>query len=173
MRNAPALILTLLLGSVTLAACTDDSAPVEDVLSEVTESSAAADPVGEVYVAQITTLEGDDGELYDVQRPDSLMFTEFTFASDLVWESWGGSSAVASGKVAGAWCHPGCAEEGYDAKVVLCDVVDDHYQRFGIFGDLPGDPPEDWHLGSPMYFSDISYSDEEWYGCDEPEPSGN
>lgn len=166
--------------ALTLAACVvandegpeESSPPAEtaEPAGEGTEPSSEAsenpDEDSDIYVTQITTLEGD-GEYYSAHRPDELTLTEFTNAFDLTWQTWGPETAVASGLISGSWCWEDC-QDGYEATIVLCDVQADHFVRFGVFGDFPGYDPEDTQLGSPLYFSGIEYSDAEWYGCEEP-----
>ncbi|MCH7230229.1 hypothetical protein L0U85_05045 [Glycomyces sp. L485] len=146
---------------------TDSSAPIESSGTvEETETAGPVEPAADVYVTRITTLEGD-GELYSDQMPDALMLQEFTFTSDLEWQTWGPDTAVASGRVSG-FCWPDC-EDGYEATIVLCDVVDAHFTRFAVFGDFPRDDVEPWILGSPIAFGGGTFDEGNVYGCEEPD----
>lgn len=174
----PLSLSTIAFIALTLTACAvaDEESTPEEPSTETAETTAEDAPAPEetanapeedVYVTQITTMEGDDGEYYSAHRPDELTLTEFTNAFDLTWQTWGPDTAVASGLISGSWCWDDC-QDGYEATIVLCDVNDDHFVRFGVFGDFPGYAPEDTQFGSPLYFSGIEYSDAEWYGCEEP-----
>lgn len=176
MRSPLPLSLTAVaFAALTLSACavvggdeaTETPSPSPDAAEATGADVEASDADPEVFVTQITTLEGDDGEYYSAHRPEEMTLTEFTNAFDLTWHTWGPETAVASGLLSGSWCWDEC-QDGYEATVVLCDVREDHFSRFGVFGDFPGYAPEDTEFGSPLYFSGIEYSEAEWYGCEEP-----
>ncbi|MCC3763449.1 hypothetical protein K3N28_10225 [Glycomyces sp. TRM65418] len=165
MRTAPALLLPLVLGMTMLGACTGPTEPEDPTPAP----STAAEPAGEVYVLQLDTHEGDDGEELSLQRPESMILSEFSHAENLEWEAWGGDSAVATGNLHGMFCvDGGCEGPEYEVALVLCEVVDDHYRRFGVFGDFPEFDDGDWAFGGPLYMSGIPADDDWSNGCAAP-----
>jgi hypothetical protein len=167
-------MLTVLLGMTMLGACTE-SAPDEGAAagtsSESAESNVTEEPTAEVYVLDVDTFEGDDGEEVSLQQPEAMTLSEFSRAEDLEWETWGGSSAVATGRIDGMFCNSGCEGEAYEVTLVLCEVADDHYQRFGVFGDFPEFDDTEWAFGGPLYIGGVPEGDDDWSnGCAEPEP---
>ncbi|MFH8369349.1 hypothetical protein [Streptomyces sp. NPDC018031] len=66
---------------------------------------------GPVYVSDVLG--------HPLRRPTELAVTEHTSLSGLGWRSWGRSRAVATGRVYGTWCMPGCPSSGYRATVEL------------------------------------------------------
>ncbi|NJQ05726.1 hypothetical protein [Streptomyces lonarensis] len=87
-------------------------------------SGCAADP-GPHVEGPAPAVDRDSRPLYvsdaagePLQRPERFAVTEFTSLTGLRWESWGESSARATGRVAGTWCLPEC-EGGYAATVEL------------------------------------------------------
>jgi hypothetical protein len=157
-----------------LAACTE-SAPIEGSAtgtpSEPTESSVSSDPTADVFVLDLDTFEGDDGAEVSLQKPEALTLSEFSSAADLHWEAWGGDSAVATGRISGMFCESGCEGAAYEVTLILCEVEDDHYRRFGVFGDFPEFDDQDWAFGGPLYVGGKPGGDDDWSnGCAEPEP---
>ncbi|MCD0445350.1 hypothetical protein LO763_17185 [Glycomyces sp. A-F 0318] len=139
--------------------------------TDATEPSPAEEPTGEVHVLDLDTFEGDDSQELSLQRPEELTLSEFSSGRDLEWESWGGASAVATGRITGMFCESGCEGEEYEVTLVLCEVADDHYRRFGVFGDFPEFDDAEWAFGGPLYIGGTSPEDGDWSdGCAEPEP---
>ncbi|WP_199548036.1 hypothetical protein [Streptomyces sp. N35] len=94
---------------------------------------------GPVYVA--------DAMGQPLRRPTSVGLSELVTVSDLKWSSWGGSTAVATGKLGGAWCLPGCEKELYDVTVTLSGLQQQervaYYRRASVVPDDPAKlPPE-------------------------------
>ena len=160
-----------------LVACTEpesDAAEAADASTEpgTPEESAAEEPAGEVYVLDLDTFEGDGQEL-SLQRPEELTLSEFSHATDLEWESWGDASAVATGRISGMFCLSRCEGAKYEVTVVLCEVDDDHYRRFGVFGDFPEFDDGEWAFGGPLYIGGRPQGDDDWSnGCEEPAGTG-
>jgi hypothetical protein len=167
-------MLPVLLGMTVLGACTGpapDEAAAAGTPSESTESTVTEDPSTEVYVLDLDTFEGDDGEEVSLQQPEAMTLSEFSSAKDLEWEAWGGSSAVATGRIDGMFCNSGCEGDAYEVTLVLCEVADDHYRRFGVFGDFPEFDDTEWAFGGPLYIGGMPEGDDDWSnGCAEPEP---
>ncbi|WP_030154826.1 hypothetical protein [Glycomyces sp. NRRL B-16210] len=157
------------LAALLLAACTTGETADTEPPTEAEESEAATEEAAEVFIRTIDSLEGPS-EPYSTQRPESAIVQENFFAYELEWLTWGPETAVATGRVNGMWCWDAC-EKGFEAIVVLCDVIDDHFSRFSVFGDFTADYPETT-FESPLYIDGFHpYSEENWYGCEEPEPT--
>ncbi len=88
---------------------------------------------GPVYVA--------DSMGQPLRRPTSVGLSELVTVSELKWSSWGGSAAVASGKLSGPWCLPGCGTKPYDVTVTLSGLQQQervaYYRRASV---VPVDP---------------------------------
>lgn len=174
MRTPRLLTPPILLGLAMLAACTESAAAPPEPTTEPStaeESSAAEEPAGDVYVLDLDTFEGDDAQELSLQEPETLTLSEFSSAHDLEWEAWGGDSAVATGRITGMFCETGCEGDAYEITLVLCEVADDHYRRFGVFGDFPEFDDAAWAFGGPLYIGGTPQGDDDWSnGCAEPEP---
>jgi hypothetical protein len=159
-----------------LAACTESEAAEDTDAStgpSAAEGSTAEESAAEVYALDLTTFEGDDGEEVSLQRPEGLTLSEFSSAADLEWESWGGDSAVATGRISGMFCESGCEGEAYEVTLVLCEVADDHYRRFGVVGDFPEFDDGDWAFGGALYIGGRPEGDDRSNGCEEPIGTGS
>lgn len=178
MRANPTLALAALLGLAMLGACAQadptDGAIERPSATETPSASpepSAETPTGEVYVLDLDTFEGDDGQELSLQEPEKLTLSEFSSASDLQWEAWGGASALATGRIFGNFCASDCAGDAYLVTLVLCEIEGDHYRKFGIFGDFPEFDDGEWAFGGPLYVGAQAVPDGEWSnGCAEPQP---
>ncbi|MEU0659452.1 hypothetical protein [Streptomyces lavendulocolor] len=82
--------------------------------------------------------------------------TEHSTLRRLRWSSWGGETAVATGRLTGMWCIPECGE-GFPASVELTGLLRlenvGYYTRASV--RAPGVRPDsaedlsDLHLGHP------------------------
>ncbi len=129
MRPAPALALVVALTAV--AGC-GEVAPLR-VEGAAPQSGATRGPV---YAA--------DAMGQPLGRPAHFALTEHASLSSLRWRGWGGPQAVATGRVGGMWCLPGCASSGYPATVELSGL--EHHERVSYYtratvrsADLPPD----------------------------------
>ncbi|GAA1692109.1 hypothetical protein GCM10009830_44810 [Glycomyces endophyticus] len=176
MRTAPVLLPLALLAAA--AACTPapepagPAAPPETAAEHAPESAAASEP-GDVAVLNPETLESDDGTMVSHRTPSELILSEFSSARDLEWNSWGADAATAAGRIDGMFCETGCDGDAYTVTLVLCDVADGHYTRFGVFGDFPEFDDAAWAFAGPLYFGGApADTDAEWSnGCEEPDPA--
>ncbi|MBO3731975.1 hypothetical protein [Glycomyces niveus] len=105
------------------------------------------------------------------REPEKLTLSEFSSASDLQWEAWGGASALATGRIFGNFCASDCAGDAYLVTLVLCEIEGDHYRKFGVFGDFPEFDDGEWAFGGPLYVGAQAVPDGEWSNsCAEPQP---
>ncbi|GGU70877.1 hypothetical protein GCM10010211_40730 [Streptomyces albospinus] len=74
-----------------------------------------AEQHGPVYVA--------DAMGQPLGRPAHFTLTRHTSLSRLSWRSWGETKAVATGRVGGKWCLPGCGASGFPATVELTGLT--------------------------------------------------
>ncbi|MGW1075744.1 hypothetical protein [Streptomyces sp. NPDC002537] len=58
-----------------------------------------------------------------LRRPEAFTASGTVRLTGLRWESWGGSTAVGTGKVGGSWCLPSCGGKPYDARVTLGGLI--------------------------------------------------
>ncbi|ARZ69648.1 hypothetical protein M1P56_02120 [Streptomyces sp. HU2014] len=73
-----------------------------------------------------------------LRRPAALSVSETVRLAGLRWRTWGGPTAVAVGRVEGAWCGPGCQDGPRRAKVTLSGLV--RQDRSAYYSRVTVDP---------------------------------
>ncbi|MCZ1016300.1 hypothetical protein [Streptomyces noursei] len=101
-----AALLAVVLG-VVLGGCGGPSPLLRDEGPAVAPTTRT----GPVYVADTVGR--------PLQRPSALPLGDSARLIGLRWESWGGPTAVAGGRLVGDWCAPECVRTPYRAKVTL------------------------------------------------------
>ncbi|MCD9144453.1 hypothetical protein [Streptomyces albireticuli] len=91
-----------------------------------------------------------------LRRPAALPVSETVRLAGLRWRTWGGATAVAVGRVEGAWCGPGCQEGPRRAKVTLSGLVRQdrsaYYSRATV---EPGGLPAERSVPGPAGLRDL------------------
>ncbi|NJP66007.1 hypothetical protein [Streptomyces spiramenti] len=95
----------------------DTSAPAEQEPTPGSAGGTAAEDTDGPYVVNFYGEENADGAAE--REPANLVLSEHSSLQDMEWTEWGADRAVGTGRLSGMWCLPDCADQPFDATVVL------------------------------------------------------